>query len=101
MMDHDIEMLRWWVTRASDTDAANDSAQCNIAVQSLLDAIHGRTFELQAHPIHRDIAARLDESSTYLYDEGRKAIALRASHAAEELVPGIVSAEHKAHLAGR
>ena len=94
----DIESLRWWVIRASDTDAANDSAQCNQAVEGILAEVEGHVAALLADPLCRKVAERLDASSVFLWEEGHAKTARRASEVADELVPGIVSAAHKAKL---
>jgi hypothetical protein len=94
----DLDSLKWWMHRASDADAANDSGQCNLAVESLIREIQGHVEELKGHPIHIDIARRLDESSIFLMDEGHKKTARLASELADELVPGLVSDAHKAHV---
>jgi hypothetical protein len=94
----DVDSLRWWVVRASDTDAANDSAQCNQAVEGILAEVKGHVDTLKAHPMRRDVAERLDASSVFLWDEGHFDTAQRASALADQLVPGIVSKANKAKL---
>jgi hypothetical protein len=96
--DLDLDSVEWWVHRASDADAANDSAQCNLAVESLIREIRGHVEELKGKPNHVAIARRLDESSIFLMDECHKETARLASELADELVPGLVSDAHKAHV---
>lgn len=99
----DLKTLRFLNSYAADGDRANDSGRCKSGVVSLIGELKGRIDELQDVELRRAIAETLDAASVFLWDDTHvyHPLAVQVSEFADALVPGIVSAEHKAHLGRR